>query len=426
MSSAKVVGRYRLLKTLGEGAFSKVKLGQHIDTGKTYAIKVIELREVKAQNMETQLRREIDVMSRMDHPSLIKLHEVMNSPRNIFLVLDLAAGGELFNKLAQDGALAEPVARNYFQQLIDALDYMHTLGAIHRDLKPENLLLDAEGRLKIADFGLSVFSGGGMLKTRCGTPNYVAPEIFHADGYSGAPADLWSAGVILFVMLAAELPFDAPSITDLARQIMAVRVTYPRTMPAGAVDLMKKLLVADPEGRLTIAQIRQHPWFAVNYQRIEGAASPARVIESNIVEGQASPAPAASAPGAATATEDDDGIDAFELIAAMGNLNMQRLVDQAAPVNNATSFTASKSKADIIKALTEVLEAIGVRKTAINPSKDGRSFKPEIPVGTATVHVRIEIRTITEQNSLIEVSRLKGQQFDYMRIYRTLRQRLAP
>jgi 5'-AMP-activated protein kinase catalytic alpha subunit len=419
--SSKVVGRYRLLKTLGEGAFSKVKLGQHIDTGKTFAIKVIELREVKAQNMETQLRREIDVMSRMDHPSLIKLHEVMNSPRFIYLVLDLAAGGELFNKLAQDGALAEPVARSYFQQLIDALDYMHNLGAIHRDLKPENLLLDANGRLKIADFGLSVFSGGGQLKTRCGTPNYVAPEIFHADAYSGPPADLWSAGVILFVMLAAELPFDAPSITDLARQIMAVRVKYPPCIPAGAVDLIKKLLVADPDGRLTIPQIRDHPWFVVGYERTDGVASPMTVVQSNVVEGQTSAAPVAAA---APAAEDDDGIDAFELIAAMGNLNMQRLVDQAAPVNNATSFTAAKSKADIIKALTEVLEAIGVRKTAINPSKDGRSFKPEIPVGTGTVHVRIEVRTITDQNSLIEVSRIKGQQFDYMRIYRTLRQRL--
>jgi hypothetical protein len=418
--SSKTIGRYRLLKTLGEGAFSKVKLGQHMDTGKTFAIKVIDIREVHAQNMEGQLQREIDVMSRMDHPSLIKLHEVINSPRNIFLVLDLAAGGELFNKLAQDGALAEPVGRCYFQQLIDALDYMHSLGAIHRDLKPENLLLDANGRLKVADFGLSGFSGGGQLKTRCGTPNYVAPEIFHADGYSGPPADLWSAGVILFVMLAAELPFDAPSITDLARQIMAVRVTYPPCIPAGAVALIKKLLVASPEGRLTIPQIREDPWFKVGYERIEGAAVAATVVQSSVAEGQARPAPVA---GPAPA-DDDDGIDAFELIAAMGNLNMQRLVDQAAPVNNATSFTAARPKADVIKTLIEVLEAIGVRKTAVNPSKDGRSFKPEIPVGTATVHVRIEVRTITEQNSLIEVSRLKGQQFDYMRIYRTLRQRL--
>jgi 5'-AMP-activated protein kinase catalytic alpha subunit len=418
MATPKVVGKYRLLKTLGEGAFSKVKLGQHVDTNQTYAIKVIDRREVAAQNMENQLQREIDVMSRMDHPGLIKLHEVMNSPRNIFLVLDLAAGGELFNKLAQDGALAEPVARSYFQQLIDALDYMHGLNAIHRDLKPENLLLDAEGHLKIADFGLSVFSGGGMLKTRCGTPNYVAPEIFHADGYSGAPADIWSAGVILFVMLAAELPFDAPNITDLARQIMSVRLTYPKTLPSGAVDLMKQILVAQPDQRLTIPQIREHPWFAVNYTPTVGNTTGSQLKESTVGEAK----PSASAP---PANDDDDGIDAFELIAAIGNVNMQRLVDQGAPVTNATTFTCPRGRADVTKALIEVLEAIGVKKAALNPSKDGRSFKPEIPYASTTVHVRIEVRTITEQNCLIEVSRLKGQQFDYMRIYRTLRQRLT-
>jgi 5'-AMP-activated protein kinase catalytic alpha subunit len=124
----KVVGGYKLIRTLGEGAFSKVKQAVHQETGKEYAIKVIDQQMIRENNMEGQLNREIEVMSKMDHPGLIKLYEVMRSPKSIFLVLDLASGGELFNRLAQDGPLPERIARSYFQQLIDALDYMHSRG----------------------------------------------------------------------------------------------------------------------------------------------------------------------------------------------------------------------------------------------------------------------------------------------------------
>ena len=175
----KVVGDYKILKSLGEGSFSKVKQAVNIKTGKKYAIKIIDRQLVLDNNLEKQLTREIDIMGKMNHPNLIRLHYVMRSPKNIFLVLDLAEGGELFNKLAQDGPLPEDIARSYFQQLIDALSYMHSLKITHRDLKPENLLLDEKGQLKLADFGLSIMSNNSsdLLKTRCGTPNYVAPEI---------------------------------------------------------------------------------------------------------------------------------------------------------------------------------------------------------------------------------------------------------
>jgi serine/threonine protein kinase len=353
----------------------------------------------------------------MDHPGLIKLHEVMNSPGHIFLVLDLAAGGELFSRLEEGGALSEPIARSYFQQLIDALDYMHSMNAIHRDLKPENLLLDSSDRLKIADFGLSVFSGGGMLKTRCGTPNYVAPEVLHANGYAGPPADIWSAGVILYVMLAAQLAFDAPNLTELARKIMSVQITYPRSMPVGAVDLIRSILIANPEHRPTIEQIRQHPWFAVNYVQVVGGSTTSTVIQTNVGE--------AAKTIATQPTGDDDGIDAFELLAALSNVNMDRLVNQGAPVSVATTFSCGNRKEDAVKNVIEVLESAGVRKEELAPLRTGKSVKVDIPCGSGMITVKINIRSITEQSSLIEIRRFKGQQFDFMRIYRTIKQRFG-
>ena len=152
--TTKLIGDYQIIKTLGEGTYSKVKQAVNIKTGKEYAIKIIDQQFIKENHMEKQFKREIEVMSSLDHPGLIKLHEYMHSNKKLFFVLDLAEGGELFNKLAQDGPLPEDLARSYFQQLIDALDYMHKRKAIHRDLKPENLLLDKEGHLKIADIGL--------------------------------------------------------------------------------------------------------------------------------------------------------------------------------------------------------------------------------------------------------------------------------
>ncbi|OHT01316.1 CAMK family protein kinase [Tritrichomonas foetus] len=414
----KTVGDYKILRTLGEGAFSKVKQAVNTKNNQVYAMKIIDNNLVKQNNMENQLKREIKVMSQMDHPGLIKLHAVMHSSKNIFLVLDLAEGGELFNKLAQDGPLPESIARSYFQQLIDALDYMHSRNAIHRDLKPENLLLDAEGKLKIADFGLSIMaqSSDDLLKTRCGTPNYVAPEIFCADGYVGPPADIWSAGVILFVMLAAALPFDAPTLPELARQIMNVQIMYPRNFPKGAVDLMKHIIIADPSKRYTIEQIRNHPWFAVNYSKITGASNDSSIVDTEVTMKNEPESAKNDKP------DEDEAMNAFELIAKMAGVNMERLVDNTVPVNASTSFSSTKPPKDIIEIIGKTLQGL---KADVHQSKDAKVIKGTVPVAANQVSVRIEVFNVAGDTSLVEFMRLKGSQFDFLRVYRTIKQRLT-
>lgn len=409
----KTVGDYKLLKTLGEGSFSKVKSAVHVPTGKVYAIKIIDMNLVKENNMDKQLEREIKVMKIMNHPNLIKLHAVLHSPKNYFLVLDLAEGGELFNKLAQDGPLPEAAARSYFQQLIDALDYMHKHNTIHRDLKPENLLLDSEGNLKIADFGLSIManSTSDLLKTRCGTPNYVAPEIFCANGYVGPPADLWSAGVILFVMLAAALPFDAPTLPELARQIMKVQITYPKSFPPGAVNLMKHIIVAAPEERYTIEQIRNDPWFKVNYKpRVAGKDNEA-FPDAEVTESKKEEEP-----------QEDDTINAFELIAKMSGVDMGRLVDHNIPVNASTTISTNKPVQDIQSILTKTLTQLHAE---IHSKEGNKSIKAIVPIANNQVILRIDISNVTGDTHIVEFCRLKGQQFDFLRVYRTLKSKLA-
>ncbi|GMP71778.1 hypothetical protein CsSME_00030055 [Camellia sinensis var. sinensis] len=175
------VGRYELGRTLGEGAFAKVKFGRNVETGENVAIKVLNKEKLLRHKMIDQIKREISTMKLIRHPNVIRMYEVMASKTKIYIVLEFVTGGELFDKIASKGRLKEDDARKYFQHLINAVDYCHSRGVFHRDLKPENLLLDAKGVLKVSDFGLSALAQqvqeDGLLHTTCGTPNYVAPEV---------------------------------------------------------------------------------------------------------------------------------------------------------------------------------------------------------------------------------------------------------
>ncbi|PKI38959.1 hypothetical protein CRG98_040667 [Punica granatum] len=255
-TSSVLHGKYELGRLLGHGTFAKVYHARNLQTGKSVAVKVI--------------KREIAVMKMVKHPNIVELHEVMASKSKIYIVMELVRGGELFNKIAR-GRVREDVARVYFQQLISAIDFCHSRGVYHRDLKLENLLLDDDGNLKVTDFGLSTFSEclkeDGLLHTTCGTPAYVAPEVIGSKGYDGAKADLWSCGVILYVLLAGYLPFQDDNVMSMYRKIHRGDFKCSPWFSSDARRLVTKLLDPNPATRVTISKVMDSPWFKKKVQK---------------------------------------------------------------------------------------------------------------------------------------------------------------
>ncbi|XP_028759762.1 SNF1-related protein kinase catalytic subunit alpha KIN10 isoform X2 [Neltuma alba] len=268
-SSADVfLPNYKLGKTLGIGSFSKVKIAEHILTGHKVAIKILNRRKIKNMEMEEKVRREIKILRLFMHPHVIRLYEVIETPTDIYVVMEYVKSGELFDYIVEKGRLQEDEARNFFQQIISGVEYCHRNMVAHRDLKPENLLLDAKCNVKIADFGLSnIMRDGHFLKTSCGSPNYAAPEVISGKLYAGPEVDVWSCGVILYALLCGTLPFDDENIPNLFKKIKGGIYTLPSHLSPGARDLIPRMLVVDPMKRMTIPEIRQHPWFQAHLPR---------------------------------------------------------------------------------------------------------------------------------------------------------------
>ncbi|VFR02598.1 unnamed protein product [Cuscuta campestris] len=263
-------GKYELGRLLGHGTFAKVYHARNLETGKSVAMKVVGKEKVIKVGMMEQIKREISVMKMVNHPNIVVLHEVMASKTKIYFAMELVRGGELFAAISK-GRLREDVARNYFQQLISAIDFCHSRGVYHRDLKPENLLLDEEGHLKVTDFGLSAFSDhlrqDGMLHTTCGTPAYVAPEVIAKKGYDGAKVDIWSCGVILYVLLAGFLPFHDDNIVAMYKKIYRGDFKCPPWFSPEARKLVSKMLDPNPNSRINIAKIMSSSWFKKSIPR---------------------------------------------------------------------------------------------------------------------------------------------------------------
>lgn len=255
------VGQYNIIRTLGEGSFGKVKLAVHRSTGQQVALKIIARKKLISRDMVGRVEREIEYLQLLRHPHIIKLYTVIKTPNEIIMVLEYA-GGELFDYIVSHGRMPEEKARRFFQQMLCAVEYCHRHKVVHRDLKPENLLLDENLNVKIADFGLSnIMTDGNFLKTSCGSPNYAAPEVISGKLYAGPEVDVWSCGVILYVLLIGRLPFDDDHIPSLFAKIQRGVFTIPNWCPEDAQKLMRKMLVVNPMHRATIDDIRLDPWF---------------------------------------------------------------------------------------------------------------------------------------------------------------------
>ncbi|KAM7260239.1 hypothetical protein ACFE04_015980 [Oxalis oulophora] len=259
-------GKYELGKLLGCGAFAKVYHARDLRNGQSVAIKVINKKKVTANaNLMANIKREISIMRKLNHPHIVKLFEVLATKTKIYFVMEFLKGGELFAKVANRGRFSEDLSRKYFRELISAVGYCHSRGVFHRDLKPENLLLDESGNLKVSDFGLSALTdhiqSDGLLHTLCGTPAYVAPEILSKKGYDGAKIDVWSCGVILFVLTAGYLPFNDPNLMAMYKKIYRGEFRCPKWMSNDLKRFLSRLLDTKPESRITIEEIMNDPWF---------------------------------------------------------------------------------------------------------------------------------------------------------------------
>lgn len=262
MENPVVIGTYRLSKTLGIGAFGKVKLAEHVTTGHKVAVKILNRAKIVALDMSEKVKREINILQRCTHPHIIRLYEVIDTPTDIFVVMEYVSNGELFDYIVSKGRLAPDEARHFFHQIISGVEYCHYHHIVHRDLKPENLLLDADNNIKIADFGLSnVMRDGEFLRTSCGSPNYAAPEVISGHLYAGPEVDVWSCGVILYALLCGSLPFDDESIPNLFKKIKSGMYSLPSHLSQLARDLIPRMLVVDPMKRVTVPEVRGHAWF---------------------------------------------------------------------------------------------------------------------------------------------------------------------
>lgn len=432
MEKGTVFGKYEVGRLLGCGAFAKVYYGRNIKTGQSVAIKVISKKKIAGTNLMANIKREIAIMGRLRHPNIVRMYEVLACKAKIYFVIEFAKGGELFAKVAK-GRFSEELSRKYFQQLVSAVGYCHSRGVYHRDLKPENLLVDEHGCLKVTDFGLSAVKDqirpdDGLLHTLCGTPSYVAPEILSKKGYNGATVDVWSCGVILYVLTAGYLPFNDPNLMAMYRKIYKGEFRCPKWMSSELKRFLGRLLETNPKTRITIDEIIRDPWFKKGgvfkdkgpefefqfyhdyycddldgdsfYSVKPPAEQQQQVVE---VEDASSSSSSSSIP-----------LNAFDLIAFSSGLDLSGLFNQSYnPFVDGEKFVSALPVDEIIATLEEV--ASGLNLKVCRRKKDG-VVDLEGPKGNFIV--RVEINQLTEQLVIVEVNIKGGDTASYNNIWK--------
>uniref|UniRef100_A0A8C2GWU7 MAP/microtubule affinity-regulating kinase 3 n=2 Tax=Cyprinus carpio TaxID=7962 RepID=A0A8C2GWU7_CYPCA len=260
------IGNYRLLKTIGKGNFAKVKLARHVLTSKEVAVKIIDKTQLNSSSLQ-KLYREVKIMKFLNHPNIVKLFEVIDTEKTLYLIMEYASGGEVFDYLVAHGRMKEKEARAKFRQIVSAVQYCHQKCIVHRDLKAENLLLDADMNIKIADFGFSnEFTMGNKLDTFCGSPPYAAPELFQGKKYDGPEVDVWSLGVILYTLVSGSLPFDGQNLKELRERVLRGKYRIPFYMSTDCENLLKKFLILNPTKRGSLEQIMKDRWMNVGHE----------------------------------------------------------------------------------------------------------------------------------------------------------------
>ncbi|ESQ46558.1 hypothetical protein EUTSA_v10000155mg [Eutrema salsugineum] len=414
--------KYEIGKLIGTGNFAKVYHGTEIATGDDVAIKVIKKDHVaRRRGMNEQIEREISVMRLLRHPNVVELREVMATKKKIFFVMEYVDGGELFERLDRDGKLPEDLARKYFQQLISAVDFCHSRGVFHRDIKPENLLLDGAGDLKVSDFGLSALmmpellggrrgSSDDLLHTRCGTPAYVAPEVLRNKGYDGATADIWSCGIVLYALLAGFLPFIDENVMTLYTKIFKAEIEFPPWFSSESEEVISMLLVADPEQRITMSEIKRIPWFRKNF-----TPPVAFSIDETIPSPPEPPAKKKKKHLLSTEEEEDDGVsprsfNAFQFISSMSSgFDLSSLFEIKRKPKR--MFTSKLPAISVKERLETAAREMNMRVKHVKDCKMKLQRRTEGRKGRLSVTV--EVFEVAPEVSVVEFCKSSGDTLEY-------------
>jgi serine/threonine protein kinase len=255
------VGQYKLLGTIGEGAFSVVRLAHDEERDMFYACKIIPRARLAMHNLEMRFECEIRINQQLHHPGVVQLIDLLKDDLHYYVIMEFCPGGELFGYIVLSGRLTEHDAIIFTRQILESLEFVHSVGVCHRDLKPENILLDLEGHVKISDFGLSRFvTVDGLVSTPCGSPCYASPECISGKLYDGRKSDVWSVGVIVFAMLTGQLPWTKRNQPQLFEQIRKGEFVIPGYLSAQCRNFIEGLMTVDTDKRFTLGLAMKHPW----------------------------------------------------------------------------------------------------------------------------------------------------------------------
>lgn len=271
---------YRIGTVIGKGAFSKVYLGTHILTGQHVAIKAIDKVYMKDEFSKKKVFQEVLILKTCNHRNVIRLLEVFENQKYLFIVQEHASGGDLLTYVKERGRLPENEAKLIFMQIVLGVQHCHGHNILHRDIKPDNILIDKGMTLKLCDFGVSRFvKKGQTINEQCGTPAYIAPEIIRDKGYEGCYPDLWSMGVLLYALVTGTVPFKGSTIDELHRSILMGKYSFPSYLSAEVMDLISQFLKLNPHSRIAIGDILKHRWFG-NLRQLDDFLSPGQKVLS--------------------------------------------------------------------------------------------------------------------------------------------------
>ncbi|XP_041027763.1 CBL-interacting serine/threonine-protein kinase 12-like [Juglans microcarpa x Juglans regia] len=428
-AQALLLGRFEVGKLLGHGTFAKVYHARNVNTQESVAIKVIDKEKILKVGLTAHIKREISILRRVRHPNIVRLFEVMATKSKIFFVMEFVRGGELFNKVSK-GRLKEDVARKYFQQLISAVSFCHSRGVFHRDLKPENLLLDDNGDLKVSDFGLSTVSDqirqDGLFHTFCGTPAYVAPEVLGGKGYEASKVDIWSCGVVLFVLMAGYLPFHDQNIMAMYKKIYKGEFRCPRWFSPSLTRLLTRLLDTNPETRITIPEIMENKWFKKGFKHIKFYIEDDKLC--NVVDEEEKQGKEDDEKSASDQSESDSesgfqarrrvgtlprpaSLNAFDIISFSRGFDLSGLFEEG---GEEARFVSGAPVSKIISKLEEIatLVSFTVRKKDCGVSLEGSTGGVKGPLTIAA-----EIFELTPSLVVVEVRKKGGDKGEYEEFY---------